>query len=156
MASPIAAGVIALWLQACPTLTPQDVMRIISHTSRRVDPTLSYPNNLYGYGEINAYAGLLYILGIDGITGISHSTPRNVAISPLSGGRLKLAFASQPSQSLTVTVYSLSGNIIDSQSFMPTADSHVLQLPASASGVVVVQISGEKQYQGSQLIRISK
>ena len=156
MASPIAAGVIALWLQACPTLTPQDVIRIISHTSRRVDPTLSYPNNLYGYGEINAYAGLLYILGIDGITGISHSTPRNVAISPLSGGRLKLAFASQPSQSLTATVYSLSGNIIDSQSFMPTADSHVLQLPASASGVVVVQISGESQYQGSQLIRISK
>ena len=156
MASPIAAGVIALWLQACPTLTPQDVMHIISHTSRRVDPTLSYPNNLYGYGEINAYAGLLYILGIDGVTGISHSTPHDVAISPLSGGRLKLAFASQPSQSLTATVYSLSGNIIDSQSFMPTADSHVLQLPASASGVVVVQISGENQYQGSQLIRISK
>ena len=156
MASPIAAGVIALWLQACPTLTPQDVMRIISHTSRRVDPTLSYPNNLYGYGEINAYAGLLYILGIDGVTGISHSTPHDVAISPLSGGRLKLAFASQPSQSLTATVYSLSGNIIDSQSFMPTADSPVLQLPASASGVVVVQISGENQYQGSQLIRISK
>ncbi len=156
MASPIAAGVIALWLQACPTLTPQDVMRIISHTSHRVDPTLSYPNNFYGYGEINAYAGLLYILGIDGITGISHSTPHDVAISPLSGGRLKLAFASQPSQSLTATVYSLSGNIIDSQSFMPTADSHVLQLPASASGVVVVQISGENQYKGSQLIRISK
>lgn len=156
MASPIAAGVIALWLQACPTLTPHDVMHIISHTSRRVDPTLSYPNNLYGYGEINAYAGLLYILGIDGVTGISHSTPHDVAISPLSGGRLKLAFASQPSQSLTATVYSLSGNIIDSQSFMPTADSHVLQLPASASGVVVVQISGENQYQGSQLIRISK
>lgn len=131
-------------------------MRIISHTSRRVDPTLSYPNNLYGYGEINAYAGLLYILGIDGITDISHSTPHDVAISPLSGGRLKLAFASQPSQSLTATVYSLSGNIIDSQSFMPTVDSHVLQLPASASGVVVVQISGENQYQGSQLIRISK
>lgn len=156
MASPIAAGVIALWLQACPTLTPQDVMRIISHTSRRVDHTLSYPNNLYGYGEINAYAGLLYILGIDGITDISHSTPHDVAISPLSGGRLKLAFAFQPSLSLTATVYSLSGNIIDSQSFMPTADSHVLQLPASASGVVVVQISGENQYQGSQLIRISK
>lgn len=156
MASPIAAGIIALWLQANPMLTPQDVMHIISHTSRRVDPALSYPNNLYGYGEINAYAGLLYILGIDGITSISQSTPRDVILSPLSGGRLKLAFASQPSQSLTATVYSLSGTILDNQHFMPTTDSHILQLPTMASGVVVVQISGENRYQGSQLIRISK
>ena len=62
MAAPVVAGVIALWLQACPTLTPRDCIDIFSTTCRRYDPTLTYPNNLYGYGEIDAYAGLQEVL----------------------------------------------------------------------------------------------
>jgi len=59
MAAPVVAGAIALWLQACPTLTPQDVFEIIAETSTHPDETLEYPNNYYGYGQINVYEGLL-------------------------------------------------------------------------------------------------
>ena len=62
MASPVVAGVIALWLQACPTLTAHDCIDIFSTTCHRYDPSLTYPNNLYGYGEIDAYAGLQEVL----------------------------------------------------------------------------------------------
>ena len=72
MASPVVAGVIALWLQACPTLTAHDCIDIFSTTCHRYDPSLTYPNNLYGYGEIDAYAGLQEVLrrvaaGVDNV-----------------------------------------------------------------------------------------
>lgn len=61
MSAPVVGGIVALWLQLCPTLSPQDVMQVIQHTSRHNDPSLSYPNNLYGWGEIDAMAGAKYI-----------------------------------------------------------------------------------------------
>ena len=58
MASPVVAGIIALWLQANPRLTPADCLSIFSRSCTHHDPSLTYPNNVYGYGEIDAYAGL--------------------------------------------------------------------------------------------------
>lgn len=61
MSAPIVGGIIALWLQLCPTLTPQQVMETIQATSHRYDTKLDYPNNSYGSGEINALEGAKYI-----------------------------------------------------------------------------------------------
>lgn len=61
MASPLVAGIVACWLEADPTLTPEAVRQILSHTSRRDLYTgpLTLPDNRCGYGKIDAYAGLL-------------------------------------------------------------------------------------------------
>ena len=62
MSTPVVAGIIALWLQAKPDLTPQEAMDIIANTSRHPDETLEYPNSQYGYGEIDAAAGIRYLI----------------------------------------------------------------------------------------------
>ena len=62
MSSPVVAGTIALWLQAYPRLTPQDCLEVFRKTCTQYDTSLSYPNNWYGYGEINIYAGLKEVL----------------------------------------------------------------------------------------------
>lgn len=62
MSSPVVAGAIALWLQAYPRLTPQDCLEVFRKTCTQYDTLLSYPNNWYGYGEINIYAGLKEVL----------------------------------------------------------------------------------------------
>lgn len=62
MSSPVVAGAIALWLQAYPRLTPQDCLEVFRKTCTQYDTSLSYPNNWYGYGEINIYAGLKEVL----------------------------------------------------------------------------------------------
>lgn len=62
MSSPVVAGTIALWLQAYPRLTPQDCLEVFRKTCTQYDTSLSYPNNWYGYGEINIYAGLKELL----------------------------------------------------------------------------------------------
>lgn len=62
MSAPVVAGVVALWLQVCPTLTPSQVLDVISKTSHRPESDLSYPNPYYGYGVIDAAAGVEYIM----------------------------------------------------------------------------------------------
>ena len=62
MACPIVAGIIAQWMEAVPTLTREQVIEAFEATCRHHDPSLSYPNNDYGYGEIDAEAGLNYLM----------------------------------------------------------------------------------------------
>ena len=80
MACPVAAGVIALWLQANPNLTRDDIMGVLQRTSRHPEEDMDYPNNKYGYGEIDAYRGLLDILGITAIKEISQHEPHDARI----------------------------------------------------------------------------
>ena len=67
MSTPIVAGAIALWLQAKPDLTPADILGVFSRTCRHPDNNMNYPNNEYGYGEIDVYQGLLDVLSMTGV-----------------------------------------------------------------------------------------
>ena len=72
MSAPVVTGSIALWLQADPTLTPADCLEIFAKTCTHYDTSLTYPNNFYGYGQIDVAAGLREVLrrkatGIDDI-----------------------------------------------------------------------------------------
>jgi subtilisin family serine protease len=67
MSAPVVTGTIALWMQEDPTLTTERIKDILAHSCRQPDSELSYPNNQYGYGEVNAYAGMQYLLQTLGI-----------------------------------------------------------------------------------------
>ena len=56
------AGAIALWLQVYPKLTPNDCIEIFKKTCTHYDNALYYPNNYYGYGQINVYEGIKEVL----------------------------------------------------------------------------------------------
>ncbi|MBW4734793.1 S8 family serine peptidase [Prevotella melaninogenica] len=62
MSAPVVTGAIALWLEADPTLAPADCLEIFAKTCTHYDKSLSYPNNLYGYGQIDVAAGLREVL----------------------------------------------------------------------------------------------
>jgi len=65
MASPAVAGIIALWLQANPDLTRQQVLDIIKETSTPFSgQSQSTWDPSYGYGKIDAYAGLKKALSL--------------------------------------------------------------------------------------------
>ena len=94
--SPAVGGIIALWLQACPTLTPQQVMETFAATATHPEPDLPYPNNRYGYGQIDAVAGLDYIRAhfADGIKLITTDTahPYPTATYNICGQRVGTAY----------------------------------------------------------------
>lgn len=61
MSCPAVSGIIALWLQANPTLGLEDIKDVLAHSSRNDQFTASDPIR-WGYGKIDAAAGLEYIL----------------------------------------------------------------------------------------------
>ena len=152
MSTPVVAGTIALWLQAKPTLTPDDIRGILLRTCQHPEEQLSYPNNLYGYGEIDAYKGLLDILGISGIKELSHHQPQGVRITA-HNGQLHLHFAQKPTAPLLVSIYATSGTLVHRQWLNPAAQDVTLPLPIKVPGIYAVQLTSQN-ITGSQLIRL--
>lgn len=154
MACPVVAGTLALWLQAKPTLTREEVMEVFSRTCRQPVDTLTYPNNLYGYGEIDAYRGLLDILGISKIEGISAHHPKGVRMA-MKDGQLLLSFSRQPQEAMTVSIYAVNGQLIQQMPLQPRQTTVSISLPKVQAGIYAVQLSGkDRSLCGSQLIRL--
>ncbi len=58
MASPMAAGIIALWLESKPDLTPEKVKYFMQNNAWTDSYTGTVPNNTWGYGKIDAHETL--------------------------------------------------------------------------------------------------
>lgn len=157
LAAPVVAGIIALWLQADPTLTTERIKKIIAKTCRQEDSMLNlptseagvWPNNECGYGEINAYKGLLEVLGLSHIPGMSDKQLQHVSFAPDGGGNLRLSFVEALSDSVTCSVYAVDGHLLCRETLAKGEQEITLHLPAY-TGVVAVQIEG----MGSTLIRL--
>ena len=158
MATPAVGGAIALWLQAKPTLTPEEAMDVIAHTSSHYDESLSYPNNEYGYGQIDVYRGLLYILGIDGIEGLSQHQPKAVSILPIGQGRLQLHFEGNEglsTPSFSIRIFNTSGQLVSTQTLTGGQEEYTIDLSSLPRGVYAVQVNtGQPTTTGSTLVRL--
>ncbi|MBR5118489.1 MAG: S8 family serine peptidase [Muribaculaceae bacterium] len=75
MSCPTVSGIIALWLQANPTLTLDNIKEILATTSRNDEFTAVNPIK-WGYGKIDAAAGIEYIKGMTSISTVSHDNPK--------------------------------------------------------------------------------
>lgn len=63
MAAPAVTGSIALWLEAKPDLTPEEALDVIKASSTADKHTgTDIPNNSAGYGKLNAYKGIQYLI----------------------------------------------------------------------------------------------
>ena len=154
MAAPAAAGAIALWLQAKPTLTTSEVLDVVAQTGIRHTTSLPHPNNQYGYGQIDVYRGLLHILGITKVQGIDQHQPQGVSIAPGSNGELHITFADGQSHTCALRIYSLSGSLVLSRARTLLAAQSTIQLGSLTAGVYVVQIHADSpKHSGSTLVR---
>ncbi len=156
MSTPIVGGAVALWLEACPTLTPDQVREVLSKTCRHNDPSLTYPNNYYGYGEIDVYAGLVEVLKIkaSGLSSLPVSHPENVSIA-LNGNLLSLQWAELSQTSSTLYLYAVNGNMVDKVHIPSGLLSFDLSLGHLPQGVYAIHlVSASPGCSGSEIIRI--
>ena len=146
MATPIAAGIIALWLQAAHdkgiTLTIDKVKDIIKE-STETDEFTQKAGIRAGYGKLNAYKGLLKVLGLPtAISELSQHQPQGMTFR-IADGRL---YAEGAEDGTAVTLYNLSGTIVR-QSLVTGG---AVSLDGLQRGVYAVQIGRL----GSTLIRL--
>lgn len=151
MASPVVAGAVALWLQAKPDLSPADIKDLLERTCRHPIDSISYPNIEYGFGYLDVYAGLLDILGIDGISEISHHQPLSYRFA-LQGKLLSVLDASTSTLAedvVGISIYSTTGVMVSSRK------GKTIDLSCLPSGVYAVQVNSvHKEKSGSTLIRL--
>lgn len=148
---PAVAGAIALWLQAKPDLTPQDIKDVLSHTCRHYDESMSWPNNEYGYGEIDVYRGLLYILGVDRIEAVSQQ--HTSALVRCADGQLCVSLKEPLSSSVRLRLYTINGRLVQTAVIPAGQTSQSFSLSALPSGIYAVQLDGPSAIKGSTLIK---
>lgn len=152
MSTPVVAGIIACWLQAQPDLSPEDILDIFSQTCTQREG-YTYPNNEYGYGEIDAYKGLLKILNLSVIPSISQQQPQRARFQ-LQGNQLTILFQQPTAVAVHLTLYNLQGQPLQQHTITMGSTSHTITLPFP-QGVYAVQLtSSDPTLQGSTLIRL--
>lgn len=149
MAAPVVAGTIALWLQAKPDLTTEEILDVFAHTCTHPDEAATYPNITYGYGQIDAYRGLLYILDMcNKVPSLTDHQPSK-AHFVLNGRWLTVESGTPLPPATTISVYSLEGLK------MASCKGISIDLSSCTAGVYAVQLNtGEKDTSGSSLIRL--
>lgn len=146
MATPAAAGIIALWVQAAKdknkTLTNADIKDILKQSSDTDNFTKA--NKIrFGSGKINAYKGLLYVLGLDtGIENLSLHQPDNVTFR-LEGNKL---YTEGAEDGTPISLYNLQGVRVAQTAVKGGA----ILLDGLTKGVYAVQLGKL----GSTLIRL--
>ena len=142
MSTPTVAGIIALWLEAKPDLTYEQIKETIAATATKDEFTEADPIR-YGHGKIDAYKGLLHVLGLpSSIPTLSQHQPKGVAFH-MKDGRL---FIEGAENGTPIRIYTTDGRLV---AFAPLSEGSVSLPVGSPAGVYAVQVGTL----GSTLIR---
>lgn len=141
MATPAMTGVVALWLEADPTLTVDKVCTIAMETAI-VDDNVrnaTFPVQ-FGAGKIDALAGLKRVLA-EAPTSVKELNERggkNILIE-LKGDRTISVFAANETQ-LNATLYTTGGRTVRQLS----TSGNTLDINVPSAGVYVLKVGGQK------------
>lgn len=147
MAAPVVTGTIALWLQANPNLTSKQITDIVKTTSRKDSFTGDEEwNNTFGYGKIDAYAGLKKALELGDATGIPsvYDTEAPISIQK-EAGAWRILFNSNEHVA-DVCIYDANGRMVSCKHFNNIArgEEKVIDFGTLAKGVYIIQIKTPK------------
>lgn len=141
MATPAVTGILALWLEADPTLTPTRIKEILQKTSLKDSYVTDAPVRS-GAGKIDAYAGLLEVLR--GVTGLHAERNINkVLISAPVDGNFEVYAPGETGQ-VTVNIYSPNGMLLYTTTQSNEGTVKVDAGNLEKKGVNILQVLGEK------------
>lgn len=130
MSAPTVAGALALWLEADPSLSSDDILEVIAATSRRDAVTDAAPEK-WGAGRFDAHAGIREVLRRrSALAGPSAVEPRMQVTVAASGITVALPGA----DGIDVRLTTLSGVVVAQAS----SASDTVTLPRPAPGIYLV------------------
>lgn len=153
MATPVATGVVALWLQANPYLTPEEVRSIMQETAITDTYTQNAAKPLqWGAGKLNAYDGLVKILQRSSINDISLPDDIVLVKQNTSNGNLS-AYIHNADKEVSISIYSLNGTLVYNDRAFPQNGMLDININGLlSSGVYIVKINGENTGYTSRII----
>jgi minor extracellular serine protease Vpr len=139
-AAPVVAGIAALMLEADPGLTPEEIKQILTAHADQDDFTASVPNNIWGYGKVNAFES---ILSLDPSTGTRFPvTDRGISIypNPNDGVFTIDADISGPAH---IRVLDMHGRTVYDKRLSQESHVNPMDLPDHFQGIYFLQITKE-------------
>ena len=146
MSSPYCAGTIATWLEADSTLDYDRIIDVFNHTTMRDQyTTYDIPNTEWGYGKLNAYAGLLYVLGLSEQVQDVTTTGVLAAYPNPTSDILNIGFPAEDNN-VRVAIYDLSGKCVYTNTLTTVSAGENLEINVSSltNGAYVVRVNGDK------------
>lgn len=139
MSSPHVAGSIALWLEADPTLTIDDVKDIVAQTAVKDAEVLAADPVQAGAGKFNAYEGLKEVIrrAATGIGSLAADKPRMLVTAV--GDKVFNVFMGGESV-MDVSVYGVAGGRVLRSTV--TGDETTVDMSSLPKGVYVLSVNG--------------
>ncbi len=152
MATPVATGTVALWLQANPRLTSEEIKSIMQATADNDVFTQSGNPIKWGAGKLNAQAGLIKILQSSAITDIT-MPDEIIMLSPNpSDGNLSM-YIPQKETEIRMNVYNINGSLVYNETLSCNDGIINAQLRDKLSaGIYIVTLQGIKSYYTTRII----
>ncbi len=140
MSAPFVTGVMALWLQADHTLTPErakELIRLSAVNDSYTGNVRTTGSDIWGYGKINALDGLKLCIE-SGVSDITDDGYRCACTA--SGGVLRVT-ASADASRLDVTVSDLLGRTVATVTRLGVAAYEPVEVTGVPQGVLLVTVS---------------
>lgn len=148
MASPLVAGIVALWLEADPTLTPSEIKQLMQNNSLTFG-TGSVPNNTWGYGKIDAHETIKAIELAIGVYNLNESDNLLVFPNP-SAGEFVLKVGDETMTSLQI--FDISGKLVYSEQIENQTDNKTMNLQSLTNGIYILKLSNNKYTKQTKLL----
>ena len=148
MASPFAAGVIALWLEANPNLGIDEVKRVISETSTS-DIYTNSNKNRWGAGKLNALEGIKYVLQSNGVNDLASDATSALFLKAIDGNRFEVCIPA--ASRISARLYNISG-ICVAQSSSISGDTTILDASNVAPGYYFISVDSNKLHDSRKIM----
>ena len=148
MASPQVCGIIACWLQAYPKLTPEEAVEIIQYTAKHDTYTgsLTQWDNQWGYGKIDAYAGLKECISRAHTVGINSPLNDSEAFTLLKSEKGWRILFNRPESHAVLTLTTLNGTTIENRKIaeLPAAHEESITFSNLPHGVYILTVRTDR------------
>ena len=158
MSSPATAGIIALMLQANPSLDPYQVQNILYSTAIIDSYTGTIPatgDNTWGWGKINAYAAVGAALTFTGIYHEDRPTLTGLLYPNPSAGKYTIELNAEQAENIKLNLVDINGKILQEKiwTVYEGLNNYQADLEYLAAGVYFIKLKGNKGELNVKLIK---
>lgn len=149
MSGPVTAGIVALMLQAKPTLTPTQAKEVIAQTAIVDTFTGALPaagTNLWGHGKINAYQAVIAAEALlSGLVDASKKWLNCLVFPNPAKNKFTLEYDSPVSENIAVNLYDINGRVLlsDSWNVSPQTNRKSIDINSFSSGVYFIRLNSK-------------
>ena len=144
--SPMAAGIVALLLQAKPDLSPSQIKELLFETAITDANTGNIPtagNNTWGHGKINAYDALKKLIVETGVYDYKGKKLDAVLYPTPSNGVFQLDYSGKKHETLSLSIVDMKGSTVSSELWTVNEgyNQRALQLSHLPKGVYFLKLA---------------